>query len=120
MEFVLGQRWISQTETELGLGIVVDVEGRNVTLRFPVAEEDRVYARANSPLARVVYHPGDALHDQAQNLLTVVGVAVGVASTLLFKVAPILLVGWVVLKLIERKKDRNYLSDADRRWLEGE
>jgi len=53
-------------------------------------------------------------------VLTVVGVAVGVASTLLFKVAPILLVGWVVLKLIERKKDRNYLSDADRRWLEGE
>jgi len=53
-------------------------------------------------------------------VLTVVGVAVGLASTLLFKVAPILLVGWVVLKLIERKKDRNYLSDADRRWLEGE
>lgn len=53
-------------------------------------------------------------------VLTVVGVAVGLASTLLFKVAPILLVGWVVLKLIEKKKDRNYLSDADRRWLEGE
>lgn len=53
-------------------------------------------------------------------VLTVVGVAVGLATTLLFKVAPILLVGWVVLKLIEKKKDRNYLSDADRRWLEGE
>lgn len=53
-------------------------------------------------------------------VLTVVGVAVGLASTLLFKVAPFLLVGWVVLKLIERRKDRHYLSDADRRWLEGE
>lgn len=52
-------------------------------------------------------------------VLTVVGVAVGLASMLL-KVAPVLLVGWVVLKLIERKKDRNYLSEADRRWLEGE
>jgi len=71
MEFVLGQRWISQTETELGLGIVVEIEGRNVTVRFPVAEEDRVYAQSNSPLARVTYQPGDTLHDQAQEALTV-------------------------------------------------
>ena len=71
MEFVLGQRWISQTETELGLGIVVEIEGRNVTVRFPVAEEDRVYAQTNSPLARVVYQPGDTLHDLQQDALTV-------------------------------------------------
>ncbi len=74
MEFVLGQRWISQTETELGLGIVVEIEGRNVTVRFPVAEEDRVYAQSNSPLARVVYQPGDTLHDESQQALTVQGV----------------------------------------------
>lgn len=74
MEFVLGQRWISQTETELGLGIVVEIEGRNVTVRFPVAEEDRVYAQSNSPLARVLYQAGDTLHDQAQEALRVEGV----------------------------------------------
>lgn len=71
MEFVLGQRWISQTETELGLGIVVEVEGRNVTVRFPVAEEDRVYAQTNSPLARLIYQRGDILHDHEQTPFTV-------------------------------------------------
>ncbi|MGL4516098.1 MAG: hypothetical protein ACRCUH_05290, partial [Shewanella sp.] len=31
MPFALGQRWISDTESELGLGTVVQVEGRMVT-----------------------------------------------------------------------------------------
>lgn len=49
------------------------------------------------------------------------GTALGLAGFLLFKVAPILLVGWVVVKLIERKRgDTGYLSEADRRWLEGD
>ena len=74
MEFVLGQRWVSQTESELGLGIVVGLEGRHITVRFPVAEEDRVYAQNNSPLARVIYQVGETLHDAKQNPLTVKGV----------------------------------------------
>jgi hypothetical protein len=44
----------------------------------------------------------------------------GLATFLLFKVAPILLVGWVVVKVFEKTKRGNSLSDADRRWLEGE
>ena len=52
--------------------------------------------------------------------LWVVGAAIGLAMFLLLKVAPILLVGWVVVKLFEKKKHRDQLSDADRRWLEGE
>jgi uncharacterized membrane protein YvlD (DUF360 family) len=49
------------------------------------------------------------------------GTAIGLAGFLLFKVAPVLLVGWVVVKLIERKRGRRgYLSEADRRWLEGD
>ena len=71
MEFVLGQRWVSQTESELGLGLVVDVEGRHVTVQFPAAEEDRVYALNNSPLARVIYQPGETLYDHAQTPLVV-------------------------------------------------
>ena len=66
MEYVLGQRWISQTETELGLGIVIGLEGRHVTMRFPAAEEDRVYATTNSPLARIIYHRGESLLDLEQ------------------------------------------------------
>lgn len=66
MEFVLGQRWVSQTESELGLGVVVDLEGRHITVRFPAADEDRVYAQNNCPLARVIYQPGETIHDLEQ------------------------------------------------------
>ncbi len=57
-------------------------------------------------------------------VLSVVGVVfsltLGLASFLLFKVAPVLLVGWVVVKLIQKSKGTGALSDADRKWLEGE
>ncbi len=48
---------------------------------------------------------------------TVLSLGLGLAAFLLFKVAPVLLVGWVVLKVIERKRGRT-LSAADQRWLE--
>ncbi|MEX2472642.1 MAG: hypothetical protein WEA34_10705 [Gemmatimonadota bacterium] len=44
----------------------------------------------------------------------------GLASFLLFKVAPVLLVGWVVVKLIDKSRGGDALSDSDRRWLEGD
>lgn len=57
-------------------------------------------------------------------VLSVVGVVfsltLGLASFLLFKVAPVLLVGWVVVKLLEKKRGGDTLSAADRRWLDGE
>jgi len=57
-------------------------------------------------------------------VLAIVGAAfsltIGLASFLLLKVAPFLLVGWVVVKLIEKSRGGGALSDADRKWLEGE
>jgi hypothetical protein len=57
-------------------------------------------------------------------VLSVVGVVFsltfGLAAFLLFKVAPILLVGWIVVKIIQRSRGGGSLSDADRRWLEGD
>ena len=56
-------------------------------------------------------------------VLAVVGAAfsltIGLASFLLFKVAPILLVGWVVVKVIEKSRGGGALTDADRKWLDG-
>ncbi len=49
---------------------------------------------------------------------TVFSIGFGLASFLLFKVAPIALLGYVVLRLITRRK-RKELSEADRKWLEG-
>ncbi|QKJ85799.1 RNA polymerase-associated protein RapA [Paramixta manurensis] len=61
MPFTLGQRWISDTESELGLGTVVAVDARMVTLLFPATGENRLYARNDSPITRVIFNPGDTI-----------------------------------------------------------
>jgi predicted membrane channel-forming protein YqfA (hemolysin III family) len=57
-------------------------------------------------------------------VLGVVGVVFsltfGLATFLLFKVAPILLVGWIVVKVFSKVRGDDSLSTADRRWLEGD
>ena len=60
---VLGQRWISDTEPELGLGVVVEVDARAMTILFPRCEESRVYARLNAPLTRIQFAVGDSVED---------------------------------------------------------
>ncbi|WP_414709885.1 hypothetical protein, partial [Rheinheimera sp.] len=42
MKFALGQRWISDTESDLGLGTIVALEGRHLTLLFPASGETRL------------------------------------------------------------------------------
>ena len=37
--FVVGQRWMSEAEPELGLGVVLEVDGRQVVVQFPAADE---------------------------------------------------------------------------------
>ena len=53
VSFAPGQRWVSNTESELGLGVVISASHRRVELRFPAAGENRVYAVDNAPLSRV-------------------------------------------------------------------
>lgn len=60
-DFVPGQRWVSNTESELGLGIVVENANRRVTVSFPAAGERRVYAVDNAPLSRVMYNVGETI-----------------------------------------------------------
>lgn len=59
--FVAGQRWISDTEASLGLGIVLEIANRRVTLSFPAAAEQRTYAMDNAPISRVTYQVGDTV-----------------------------------------------------------
>ncbi len=42
-QFAIGQRWLSDTETELGLGVLIDVDERSVSILFPKSDETRVY-----------------------------------------------------------------------------
>ncbi len=74
-EFTLGQRWISNTEPELGLGIVSDVDHRLITISFPAADEHRAYARNNAPLARVKYRLGDRVQDLDGNSMVIRAIA---------------------------------------------
>lgn len=65
MSFAIGQRWISETENSLGLGIITDLDIRSVTLHFPATDETRIYAVAQAPLTRIVLNKGEQLHHQA-------------------------------------------------------
>ncbi|MFH0236311.1 RNA polymerase-associated protein RapA [Vibrio diabolicus] len=64
MTFALGQRWISDTESDLGLGTVVAMDARTVTLMFAASEENRVYARNDAPVTRVTFNVGDVIDCQ--------------------------------------------------------
>jgi ATP-dependent helicase HepA len=59
--FIPGQRWISNTESELGLGLILEVTGNRVTVLFLASDERRIYARDNAPLTRVRFSPGDQI-----------------------------------------------------------
>lgn len=61
MPFTLGQRWISDTESELGLGAVVAIDARMVTLLFPASGENRLYSRSDAPITRVMFNEGDTI-----------------------------------------------------------
>ncbi|MGR6980743.1 RNA polymerase-associated protein RapA [Testudinibacter sp. P27/CKL/0425] len=59
--FAIGQRWVSESENGLGLGVVIALDARTVTLLFPAADEQRVYAFASAPLTRVLFSVGDVV-----------------------------------------------------------
>ncbi|NKB25809.1 MAG: RNA polymerase-associated protein RapA [Kiritimatiellae bacterium] len=54
-----GQRWISETEPELGLGTVLKIEHRRVSILFPGSGEIRQYALESAPIKRVQFQKGD-------------------------------------------------------------
>ena len=69
--FVIGQRWISEAETELGLGLIQNVDFRVVEVFFPAQDEVRSYAIKNSPLTRVTFAEGDIIPLHDGSVLTV-------------------------------------------------
>jgi ATP-dependent helicase HepA len=70
--FAVGQRWLSETQPELGLGMVEALEHRRVTVLFPATGERRTYAADNTPLWRAQLAPGELLRDLEGRDLTVV------------------------------------------------
>lgn len=59
--FEVGQRWISDTESDLGLGMVQEVDFRQVAILFPVADEVRRYSKEQAPLTRIKFNIEDVV-----------------------------------------------------------
>ena len=60
-DFTAGQRWISDTESDLGLGTILEVEFRQITVVFLASGETRIYAKETAPLTRVAFMAGDVI-----------------------------------------------------------
>ncbi|MGQ8365902.1 RNA polymerase-associated protein RapA [Glaciecola sp. 1036] len=58
-EYIVGQRWLSNSEVDLGLGVVMNVDFRSVSVLFPAVKEERNYAKNQNALARLILNPGD-------------------------------------------------------------
>ena len=71
MEFNIGQRWISHSETQLGLGIVTEAKSRRVKIMFPAVGESRIYAIDTAPLSRIVYSEGDIISNDQDLTITI-------------------------------------------------
>ncbi|WP_448246903.1 RNA polymerase-associated protein RapA [Thalassotalea agariperforans] len=61
MSFQIGQRWISDSESEQGLGTVTSVEHRFVTIVFTATGDSRQYSKAEAPLTRVIFNQDDII-----------------------------------------------------------
>lgn len=66
-----GQRYISTSEPNLGLGHVLSEDNGLIEICFPSAEDTRTYSVASAPLVRVRFGPGDEIADHKKNELTV-------------------------------------------------
>lgn len=73
-EFIPGQRWISEAEPDLGLGIVESVDERQVRLLFAAGGQRRQYAQQNAPLSRARFAVDDRVRDRDGREMTVRGV----------------------------------------------
>jgi len=63
MQFSTGQRWVSQAEPKLGLGIVVSNVDRLIEVFYPAVDEQRTYRADAAPLSRIIYRAGESVED---------------------------------------------------------
>ncbi len=75
-QFIAGQRWISDNELQMGLGTVLAVEHRTVTVVFLATGDTRTYAKNNAPLTRVQFASGDIIRSHEGWEITVESVSV--------------------------------------------
>ena len=62
-KFIPGQRWSSNSEPELGLGIIESIDQQFVNILFPACDELRQYSTESPPLHRMRFQPGATIQD---------------------------------------------------------
>ncbi|MBD3288992.1 hypothetical protein GF337_09330, partial [candidate division KSB1 bacterium] len=70
-DFHIGQRWVSEMEPELGLGVVTAVEQRTIHIHFPASDSERIYAIQTAPIKRVKFQVGDVVSTRDERSFTV-------------------------------------------------
>ncbi len=64
LTYVQGQRWVSDAEPELGLGIILEADAKSIRLVFPASEVERGYSRQFAPIRRARFTKGDTIRDR--------------------------------------------------------
>lgn len=62
-KFLPGQRWMSLTEPELGLGVIDSIEAKSLKVIFRASETERTYGINTAPLKRVLFEKSDVILD---------------------------------------------------------
>ncbi|WP_372652747.1 RNA polymerase-associated protein RapA [Halobacteriovorax sp.] len=69
-KFTIGQRWISEAEPELGLGILNKLTDKTVSIIFSASGVERNYGIKTCPIKRVLFSEGDEiLIDEGEKLI---------------------------------------------------
>jgi ATP-dependent helicase HepA len=64
LQYAPGQRWVNHAELQMGLGTIISIEHRTITLLFPATGETRIYSKDTAPLTRVIFSAGDKIKNQ--------------------------------------------------------
>ncbi|MCF0223768.1 MAG: RNA polymerase-associated protein RapA, partial [Fibrobacter sp.] len=59
MNFKIGQRYVSQSEPALGLGVVTEIDIRVVKISFPAVNDVRMYRTTSAPIDRFLLSVGE-------------------------------------------------------------
>ena len=62
---------MSEAEPDIGLGTILEVEGRMVKVEFAASGQTRTYAKQTAPLSRVNFSTGETIEDQSGQFLIV-------------------------------------------------
>ncbi|MEO8206384.1 MAG: RNA polymerase-binding ATPase, partial [Chthoniobacterales bacterium] len=83
--FLKGQRWVSESEPELGVGVVVDTAPGRVFVLFRASNTTRQYATGSAPIKRVEFKAGDTIKIHDGESLTVDAVETGKDGVLVYR-----------------------------------